>query len=231
MGRLLSRVQSLALALGAPGLLLVTFLDSSFLSLPEATDLLLIWMVVQHKTLMPLYAGTAVVGSVAGSLVLYYIGRKGGDALVRSRYVDDAYDYTGQIFYSEIDMAYHSSGPHVDTTAMWDKVEGQLMPLPAVAGVHPQASFGHLMGGYDAGYYGYLWSKVYAQDLFTAFQQGGLENPAVGMRYRKDILEPARTYDPDVEVQRFLGRPMSPNAFYQEFENAPAPAPTGSPSP
>lgn len=152
-------------------------------------------------------------------------------ALVRSRYVDDGYDYTGQIFYSEVDLAYHSSGPQVDTTAVWDKLEGELMPLPAVQGIHPQASFGHLMGGYDAGYYGYLWSKVYAQDLFTAFQQGGLENPAVGMRYRKDILEPARTYDPDVEVQRFLGRPMSPDAFYQEFQTAPSPAPAGSPSP
>jgi thimet oligopeptidase len=101
-----------------------------------------------------------------------------------------------------------------------------------VPGIHPQASFGHLMGGYDAGYYGYLWSKVYAQDMFTAFQQGGLENPAVGMRYRQDILEPARTYDPDVEVEHFLGRPMSPNAFYQEFEQtSPSPAPSGSASP
>lgn len=152
-------------------------------------------------------------------------------ALVRSRYVDDAYDYTGQIFYSEVDMAYHTSGPHVDTTAVWNDLQAQLMPLPPVQGIHPQASFGHLMGGYDAGYYGYLWSKVYAQDMFTAFLQGGLENPAVGMRYRKEILEPARTYDPDVEVQRFLGRPMSPDAFYQEFAPAPSPSPTGSPSP
>jgi thimet oligopeptidase len=153
------------------------------------------------------------------------------NALVRSRYVDDAYDYTGQIFYSEVDMTYHSSGPHVDTTAVWNKLQAQLQPLPPVTGIHPQAGFGHLMSGYDAGYYGYLWSKVYAQDMFTAFQQGGLENPAVGMRYRQDILEPARTYDPDQEVQRFLGRPMSPNAFYAEFESAPSPAPTGSPSP
>jgi thimet oligopeptidase len=151
------------------------------------------------------------------------------NALVRSRYVDDAYDYTGQIFYSEVDMTYHSSGPHVDTTAVWNKLQAQLQPLPPVTGIHPQAGFGHLMSGYDAGYYGYLWSKVYAQDMFTAFQQGGLENPAVGMRYRQDILEPARTYDPDQEVQRFLGRPMSPNAFYAEFESAPSPAPTGSP--
>lgn len=148
------------------------------------------------------------------------------NALVRSRYVDDAYDYTGQIFYAEVDMAYHTSGPHVDTGALWDKLQTQLQPLPPTPGIHPQAGFGHLMSGYDAGYYGYLWSKVYAQDMFTAFLQGGLENPAVGMRYRQDILEPARTYDPDVEVQHFLGRPMSPNAFYQEFETSPSPSPT-----
>jgi membrane protein YqaA with SNARE-associated domain len=86
MGRLVARLQSLALALGAPGLFLVTFLDSSFLSLPEATDLLLIWMVIQHKGRMVLYATAAVAGSVVGCLALYYVGRKGGDALVRSRF-------------------------------------------------------------------------------------------------------------------------------------------------
>ncbi|HEX4348659.1 MAG TPA: VTT domain-containing protein [Vicinamibacterales bacterium] len=86
MSRFLSRAQTLALALGAPGLFLVTFLDSSFLSLPEATDLLLIWMVVQHKSRMVFYASTAVAGSVLGCLALYVVGRKGGDALVRSRF-------------------------------------------------------------------------------------------------------------------------------------------------
>jgi len=94
---------------------------------------------------------------------------------------------------------------------------GGLTWLGTPPGVHPEASFGHLMGGYDAGYYGYLWSKVYAQDMFTAFQAGGLESPVVGARYRKDILEPARQYEPDREVQAFLGRPMSPAAFYKEF--------------
>ena len=73
------------------------------------------------------------------------------------------------------------------------------------------------MGGYDAGYYGYLWSKVYAQDMFTAFRQGGLEDPATGSRYRTDILEPARELEPDQEVANFLGRPMSPVAFYREL--------------
>ncbi|HET9392878.1 MAG TPA: M3 family metallopeptidase [Candidatus Rubrimentiphilum sp.] len=149
-------------------------------------------------------------------------------SLIKSRYVDYAYATTRQIMYAQIDMTYHTSGPHVDTTAVWDKLATDLTPMPAVPDTHPQASFGHLMGGYDAGYYGYLWSKVYAQDMFTAFLSGGLENPAVGMRYRQDILQPARTYDPDVEVQRFLGRAMSPNAFYAEFNT---PAASASPTP
>ena len=143
--------------------------------------------------------------------------------MVRARYVNYALSVTGDVALSEIDMAYHTSGPHVDTTAVWDKLWSQLSPIPVDTGEHPQASFGHLMGGYDAGYYSYAWSEVYAQDLFTAFQSGGLENPQVGMRYRQDILEPSRTYDPDAEVQRFLGRPMSPNAFYQQFSRETSP--------
>ncbi len=148
------------------------------------------------------------------------------NSLINARYVDDAYATTRQIMYAQIDMTYHTSGPHVDTTAVWDRLAAELTPMPAVPETRPQASFGHLMGGYDAGYYGYLWSKVYAQDMFTAFLNGGLESPVVGMRYRRDILQPARTYDPDVEVKNFLGRPMNPNAFYAEFNNPQPPGVT-----
>jgi len=137
--------------------------------------------------------------------------------LTAAKYVDYAYFTTRQILLATVDMDYHTMGPNIDTTAVWAKVARDDTPLPMAVGTHPQASFGHLMGGYDAGYYGYLWSKVYAQDLFTAFQKGGLENPVVGMRYRTNILAPARTKEPDAEVAAFLGRPMSPTAFYREF--------------
>ena len=136
--------------------------------------------------------------------------------MVAARYVNEAYFTTGQIKLGMADMAYHSSGPKVDTTAVWAEISDKFTPMPMVPGTHPQASFGHLFG-YDAGYYSYLWALVYAQDMFTAFENGGLENPAVGARYRKDILEPARTYEPDVEVRNFLGRPMSTDAFYKQF--------------
>jgi membrane protein YqaA with SNARE-associated domain len=75
MGSFVDWIQTTALALGGPGLFIVAFLDSSFLSLPEINDLLLIWMVAQHKTRMPYYAVASTLGSVAGCLVLYYVGR------------------------------------------------------------------------------------------------------------------------------------------------------------
>ncbi len=148
--------------------------------------------------------------------------------LIAARYVGFALATTRQIDYATVDMRYHTGGPSVDTTAVWAKTAKETTPTPFPPGIHPQASFGHLMGGYDAGYYGYLWSKVYAQDMFTAFEQGGLKSPQVGERYRRDILEPAREYEPDAEVARFLGRPMSAEAFYHEFALDPAAKGTGS---
>jgi membrane protein YqaA with SNARE-associated domain len=86
MRRVVDWVQAFASSLGGPGLFLVAFLDSSFLSLPEINDLLLVWMVTQHKSRMVLYATSATLGSITGCLVLYYVGRKGGHALVRKRF-------------------------------------------------------------------------------------------------------------------------------------------------
>ena len=92
MGGMVARVQALALAMGAPGLFLVALLDSSILSLPEIADLLVIWMVVQHKERPLLYAASATLGSVGGCLALYFIGRKGGDTLVRKRFKSSTVD-------------------------------------------------------------------------------------------------------------------------------------------
>ena len=73
------------------------------------------------------------------------------------------------------------------------------------------------MGGYDAGYYGYLWSKVYAQDLYTRFAREGALNPRAGRAYRGSILAPGATQEPDTLLQTFLGRPLSYDAFFAEM--------------
>jgi len=79
-------LRDIAFALGAPGLCLVAFLDSSFLSLPEIADLLVVWMVARHHARLVLYVFSAVTGSVAGCIVMYYLGRKGGEALMRRHF-------------------------------------------------------------------------------------------------------------------------------------------------
>ena len=94
MGRFVHRIQALAIALGAPGLLLVAFLDSSILSLPEIADLLIIWMVTHHNARVALYVVSATIGSLIGCLLLFYIGRKGGEALVRRRFNSASVDRT-----------------------------------------------------------------------------------------------------------------------------------------
>ena len=86
MSRIVSWVQAFALSIGGPGLFFIAFLDSSFLSLPEINDLLVIMLVIEHKERMPYYALMATLGSLAGCLVLYVLGRKGGEALVRHRF-------------------------------------------------------------------------------------------------------------------------------------------------
>jgi membrane protein YqaA with SNARE-associated domain len=82
MKQLLLWAKTFALAWGGPGLFVVAFLDSSVLSLPEINDILVILFVIQHKELMPYYALMATLGSIVGCLVIYGIGRKGGDALL-----------------------------------------------------------------------------------------------------------------------------------------------------
>jgi membrane protein YqaA with SNARE-associated domain len=94
MGSFVSRIRALALALGAPGLLLVAFLDSSFLPLPGITDVLLVVMVTRHPAGMIVYVAATVAGSIAGCLVLHYLGRKGGEALVRKRFTSDKTERT-----------------------------------------------------------------------------------------------------------------------------------------
>lgn len=86
MQRLVSWVQGFALSLGGPGLFIIAFLDSSFLSFPEVCDLLIVWLTVQHKERMLFYALMCTLGSVAGCFALYTVGRRGGEAFLKKRF-------------------------------------------------------------------------------------------------------------------------------------------------
>ena len=98
LGKLVHSIQTLALAWGAPGIFLVAFLDSSVLSLPEIADLLIIYMVTSHRSRYVLYAASATLGSLLGCLVLFYIGKKAGEAVMRKRFKEAHFEKTMAAF-------------------------------------------------------------------------------------------------------------------------------------
>ena len=93
MSEFVARIRALGLALGGPGLFLVAFLDSSFLPLPGITDVLLVVTVTRHPAAMIWYVAMTVAGSVAGCIALHYLGRKGGEALVRRRFTGEKIEH------------------------------------------------------------------------------------------------------------------------------------------
>jgi membrane protein YqaA with SNARE-associated domain len=86
MTRITAWIEAFALTIGGLGIFVIAFLDSSFLSFPEVNDFLIILMVVRHPTRMIFYASMATLGSVAGCLALYFVARKGGEAMVSKRF-------------------------------------------------------------------------------------------------------------------------------------------------
>ena len=83
-------------------------------------------------------------------------------------------------------------------------------------GTNPAASFGHILGGYESQYYGYLWSQVYSCDAFEQFKQNGVMNKELGLKYRKNILGPGGSIDSDESLRNFLGRDPNDLAFLEQ---------------
>lgn len=129
-----------------------------------------------------------------------------------------------QIFYGMIDMTLHDKyNPNEvrTTTDVIKELQRKIILTPYMEGTHFEAAFGHLMG-YASSYYGYLWSNVYAQDMFSEFEKGGILNPEVGKRYREIILSKGGTEEPIELVKQFLQREPNPEAFYRSLGLEPA---------
>jgi membrane protein YqaA with SNARE-associated domain len=86
MARITAWISAFATSIGAPGIFIIAFLDSSFLSFPEVNDLLIVLSVTRYPERMILYASMATLGSIAGCLALYFVGRKGGESLLNKRF-------------------------------------------------------------------------------------------------------------------------------------------------
>ncbi len=91
-----------------------------------------------------------------------------------------------------------------------------IVQMPFPEGSHFICNFTHL-NGYAANYYGYLWSKVYAQDMFSVFKKKGVMDKATGIRYRKEVLEAGASRPELKSVEIFLGRKSNSDAFLESL--------------
>lgn len=143
------------------------------------------------------------------------------EALVAARRLDVALQQLRQVQFGLLDLALHGEdAPDLDL----DEVTRQAAAVTLLP--HPEdtffpATFAHVMGGYDAGYYGYIWAEVIGDDMFRRFAEEGVTSPEVGADYRHEILEPGGSRDAGDLVRAFLGREPDNTAFLHKLGISP----------
>ena len=125
--------------------------------------------------------------------------------------------YLRQNFLAQYDMYLHTVDKTPDTTKTYFDMTQKISHIHLTKNTIPQASFGHIMGGYDAGYYGYLWSEVIAEDFFSEFEKNGIFNPQIGLKFRREVLEKGSTIEEEKIVENFLGRPVNNAPFLKSI--------------
>ncbi|HOT14599.1 MAG TPA: M3 family metallopeptidase [Bacteroidales bacterium] len=141
------------------------------------------------------------------------------DKMLSARNLCSGMDALRQLQYGMLDLTYHDKydpdGTQTTTDAMIE-LNNKVSLFEYVPGTHMQASFDHLMG-YGAGYYGYMWSKVYAEDLFSVFEKEGVLNPSTGLKYKNEVISKGSTVNEMDIVKKFLGREPNQDAFFKSL--------------
>ncbi|HXQ82136.1 MAG TPA: M3 family metallopeptidase [Opitutaceae bacterium] len=129
--------------------------------------------------------------------------------------------YRGQLSFALLDLRLHGPRPEgaaVDCQAESNRIQDTVF-LPVPDDTALVAFFGHLAGGYDAGYYGYAWADAIAADMATVFEAapGGFLDRGAGMRMRREIYSQGDARDVSVSIEEFLGRPRSIAPFLRKL--------------
>lgn len=139
------------------------------------------------------------------------------DTIIKLKNLTTGYFVTRQTYLSSIALSYFGAGENKQPHAIMQELYTTMMPHMAfINDNHFYSSFGHLTG-YGAKYYGYLWSKVFALDLFATIKKHGLLNPEIGQKYIKEVLSKGGAQDPNELLYNFLGREPNAQAFLEEM--------------
>jgi len=136
--------------------------------------------------------------------------------LIATRYVGSGLINCRQLTLGITDQLIHTQ--NIDNIQnledIYNKISNELMGIPSNSNTYNLATFGHIAGGYDAQYYGYMWSKVYAEDMYVHFKE---LNSKGGIQFRKKVLEKGGSIDAIELVYDFLGRDVDNTAFLKRL--------------
>ncbi|KAF8311667.1 metallopeptidase MepB [Cantharellus anzutake] len=146
------------------------------------------------------------------------------EKLIKSRYVNIGLFSLRQLFFGTFDIKVHTdtTGEIQDYSKFWCDLREQVSLVKTGDKITPgQGSFGHITGGYDAGYYGYLYSQVFSADMYeTVFKKDPMSAES-GKRYRHEILLPGGSRDEMDSLKAFLGREPNSDAFLKSILGTP----------
>ncbi|KAJ7459805.1 metallopeptidase MepB [Mycena latifolia] len=145
------------------------------------------------------------------------------DKIVKSRYVNVGLFFLRQVFFAKFDIKVHTDQESEDYTSLWNTLREKISLVKSEKPCPGQGTFGHISGGYDAGYYGYTYSLVFATDMYSTVFKGHSLDPARGKLYRDKILKYGGSREELDSLKDFLGRPPNSEAFLKElFGTVPA---------
>ncbi len=139
--------------------------------------------------------------------------------VLEARNADSGLTTLQQIFYGTLDMTLHDKYEQIKEKPIHQVVKDlqeEITLYPFQEGTHFEAGFGHLVG-YAAGYYGYLWAKVYAEDMFHELKKEGLMSAEAGQKLRKQVLAKGSSMEELDIVEQFLGRKPNSKAFMRSI--------------
>ncbi len=136
------------------------------------------------------------------------------EALANMEKTDAGFNYLTQIYYALLSLKIHENA-EVDFKKLTQNLHTQIMNKVEYAPNNFLNSFGHLTG-YGSKYYGYLWAKVFALDIFDTIKTNNFSKE-IGQKYKDIILKPGGTVDPALLVKTFLEREPEQKAFLKSL--------------
>ena len=106
-----------------------------------------------------------------------------------------------------LDMNLHNltDTKNLDVLAYEKEAMNQLNLIPEIAPRYRTTYFNHIIGGYAAGYYSYLWANVLDNDAFEAFKEHGIFDKKTADLFRYNVLEKGNSEDPMTLYKNFRG--------------------------